>query len=162
MKEPRAAPLAAPASYPFPKGAESLLPWSHAETQLEAARNYWIVTVRTDGRPHVTPVWGVWVDGALYIDGSPETRWAQNLAANPALSVHLESAENVVILEGHVEDLPTVEGYLAERIVDAWDAKYGRLHPDPAGRGIFRVTPRRARGWSASSLQDGTRWEFYD
>jgi hypothetical protein len=108
----------------------------------------------------VTPVWGVWIDRALYLDGSPETIWARNLADNPALSVHLESAEDVVILEGRVEDLPTVEGYLAERIIDAWDAKYGRLHPDPAGRGIFRLAPRRGRGWSTSSLQDGTRWEF--
>jgi hypothetical protein len=162
MKEPRAVPLSAPADYPFPKETDGLLPWSHADAQLQTAQNYWIVTVRPDGRPHVTPVWGAWIDGALYIDGSPSTRWAQNLAANPAIAVHLESAEDVVILEGRVEDLPAVEGYLAERIVDAWDAKYGRLHPDPAGRGIFRVTPLRARGWSASSLQDGTRWEFRD
>jgi hypothetical protein len=162
VREPRAVPLEAPASYPFPKGTEGLLSWSHAEAQLEAAPNYWISTVRPDGRPHVTPVWGVWVDGMLYLDGSPVTRWARNLAANPAVSVHLESAEDVVILEGIIEDLSTVEGYLAEQIVSAWDAKYGRLHPDPAGSGIFRLAPRRARGWSASTLRDGTRWEFGD
>lgn len=160
MTEPRSVPLDAPTGYPFPKGMEELLPWSHAEAQLEAARNYWIATVRPGGRPHVTPVWGVWLDGALYLDGSPATRWARNLAANPEMSVHLESAEDVVILEGVVEDLPRIEGYLAERIVEAWDTKYGRLHPDPAGSGMFRMLPRRGRGWSASSLQDGTRWEF--
>jgi pyridoxamine 5'-phosphate oxidase-like protein len=162
VKEPRAVPLYAPPNYPFPKGTEGLLSWSHAEALLETAPNYWISTVRPNGRPHATPVWGVWVDGALYLDGNPVTRWARNLAANPAVSVHLESAEDVVILEGTVEDLPAVEGYLAEQIVTAWDGKYGRLHPDPAGRGIFRLMPLRARGWSTSTLRDGTRWEFVD
>jgi nitroimidazol reductase NimA-like FMN-containing flavoprotein (pyridoxamine 5'-phosphate oxidase superfamily) len=140
---------------------EGLLPWSHAESQIEAAQNYWIATVRPGGRPHVTPVWGVWLGGALYFDGNPTTRWGRNLTANPALSIHLESAEDVVILEGVVEDLST-DADLAARIVAAWDAKYGRLHPEPAGRGMFRVFPRTARGWSKSSLEDGTRWEFED
>jgi pyridoxine/pyridoxamine 5'-phosphate oxidase len=162
MNEPRGIPVQAPKDYPFPKGTEGLLPWSHAEELLAAARNYWIATVRPDGRPHVTPVWGVWVDDALFFDGSPVTRWGRNLAVNPAISVHLESAEDVVILEGMVEDLASTSPDLAERIVAAWDAKYGRLHPDPAGRGIFRLSPRRARGWSTSSLEDGTRWELGD
>lgn len=160
VKEPRPVLLQAPAGYSVPRMTEGLLPWSHAEELLRAARNFWLATVCPDGRPHVTPVWGVWVDGALFFDGSPATRWARNLVANPTISVHLESAEDVVILEGKAEDLPATDLARAERIVAAWDAKYGRLHPDPAGNGIFRLSPHRARGWSTSSLEDGTRWEF--
>lgn len=160
MNQPVAVPLQAPEGYAFPRGIEGLLPWSHAEELLEGARNYWMATVRPNGRPHVTPVWGVWVDGALYFDGNPTTRWGRNLVANPSVSVHLESAEDVVILEGRAEDLAATDAELGERIVSAWDAKYGRLHPDPAGQGIFRVFPRTARGWSTSSLDDGTRWVF--
>lgn len=145
--------------YAFGKNDAPLLPWSHAEERLLAARYYWLATTRPDGRPHVTPVWGVWVDGALYIDGPPITTWGRNLKGNPAISVHLESASDVVILEGKIEDL-TTDPELGSRIVDAWNAKYGRLHPDPAGDGILRLRPRTARAWSSESLEDGTRWSF--
>jgi hypothetical protein len=145
--------------YAFGKNNAPILPWSHAVERLERARNYWLATARPDGRPHVTPVWGVWVDDALYFDGPPITTWGRNLKANPALSVHLESADDVVILEGTVEDLST-DPELGDRIVRAWNAKYGRFPPDPAGDGIWRLRPRTARGWSRATLEDGTRWSF--
>ncbi len=157
--EPRAGPVEAPANYPFPKGVEGLLPWSHAAHRLERAPNYWLVTTRPDGRPHATPVWGVWIDDSLYFDGPPTTRWARNLAEHPEASVHLESAEDVVILEGVVEDLVTDAG-AGTRIVEAWTAKYGRLLPKPTTEGVFRLRPRTARAWSSTALGDGTRWRF--
>jgi hypothetical protein len=155
--EPRQTAVQAPPNYSFPD--DGPLPWSFAESRLIAARNYWLSTSRPDGRPHVTPVWGVWVDGAVYFDGPPVTRWSRNLHTNPAISMHLESAEEVVILEGQAEDL-TTDAETGARIVDAWTSKYGRLMPDPAGDGILRLRPRVARGWSTSALTDGTRWEF--
>jgi hypothetical protein len=160
MDEPRATPLQAPDSYPFPQTADGLLPWAHADARLQSAQNYWLATVRPDGRPHVSPVWGAWVDGRLYFDGHPRTQWIRNVRANGRLAVHLESAEDVIILEGVAEDLDSVEAELSERIIDVWDAKYHRLHPDPAGSGIICFTPRTARGWSTSELRDGTRWVF--
>jgi hypothetical protein len=149
----------APPSYAFGKNSAPMLPWSRAVERLEDARYYWLATTRPDGRPHVTPVWGVWVDEALYVDGLPSTRWARNLAANPALSVHLDNGNDVLILEGRIEDL-TTDPALGARIVDAWDTKYGRLHPDPASSGILRLRPDTARAWSNESLEDGTRWRF--
>ena len=41
------------------------LPWSWAEEQLTDARNYWITTIGPTGRPHVRPVWGVWLDDTV-------------------------------------------------------------------------------------------------
>jgi hypothetical protein len=149
----------APPSYGFGKNSAPMLPWSHAVERLERSRYYWLATVRPDRRPHVTPLWGVWVDDALYFDGAPTTRWGRNLASNPAVSVHLDDGDDVVILEGSVEDLTTNAG-LGARIVEAWDGKYGRLHPDPAGSGIVRLRPRTARAWSSETLEDGTRWVF--
>jgi hypothetical protein len=157
--EPEASWPEAPPSYGFGKNAARMLPWSHAVERLERARYYWLATTRPDGRPHVTPVWGVWVEGALYFDGLPTTRWARNLATNPALSVHLDNGDDVVILEGVVEELST-DPELGSRIVAAWNRKYGRLHPDPTGSGILRLRPRAARAWSNESLEDGTRWSF--
>ena len=41
-----------------------LLPWRWAVARLERSHDYWVATVRPDGRPHLTPVWGVWTDDA--------------------------------------------------------------------------------------------------
>lgn len=156
---PVTTPLSAPAGYGFPKDAAELLDWAHAEQRLEQARDYWLATTCPDGHPHVTPLWGVWVDGALYFDGHPRARWARNIAANPAVCVHLESGDDVVILDGLAEDITTDET-LGARIIAAWMAKYGELPPDPAGSGLFRMRPRVGRGWSHESLKDGARWQF--
>ena len=154
-----ASPLSAPEGYEFPTGAEGLLAWSHAEQLLEQAHSYWLATTYPDGRPHVTPLWGAWIDGALYFDGHPHTRWARNIAANPNVCVHLESGNDVVILEGLADDVITDEA-LGQRIIAAWMAKYGKLPPDPAGSGMFRMRPHVGRGWSHESLKDGARWQF--
>jgi hypothetical protein len=41
-------------------------PWSEVVAVLERAEIYWIATVRADGRPHVTPIPAMWLDGALH------------------------------------------------------------------------------------------------
>ncbi len=43
-------------------GGKGLLPWSWAVEFLSKGRNYWVATTRPDGRPHVMPVWGIWMD----------------------------------------------------------------------------------------------------
>jgi Pyridoxamine 5'-phosphate oxidase len=39
--------------------------WAQGRRDLEEAELYWLSTVRPDGRPHVTPLLGIWLDGAL-------------------------------------------------------------------------------------------------
>ncbi len=40
--------------------------WDETRRALEAAEIFWISTVRADGRPHVTPLVAVWLDGAIH------------------------------------------------------------------------------------------------
>jgi hypothetical protein len=148
----------APAPYQLAKSGGEL-PWEHVVERLEKAWNYWIVTVRPDGRPHVTPIWGVWLEDHLYVDGHPRTRWSRNIAGNPQVAVHLESGSDVVILEGVVDDINTDEE-LGERIKQTWKAKYGRLEPEPVSSGILRFRPWHARAWSSEKLEDGTAWDI--
>jgi hypothetical protein len=96
-------PVRFPVQYGTPGGPETLRPWSDVEARMRAAANYWITTVGPDARPHARPVDGVWVDGALCFGGSPETRWVRNLMANSAISVHLSSEAEAIILEGAAE-----------------------------------------------------------
>src|SRR5712692_1387743 len=103
---PKASRPMMPGSYGMAEatGGSGLLPWGPAEARLGAAHNYWLSTTRPDGRPHAMPVWGVWRDGVLYVGTDRGSRKARNLAANPACVVHLESGDDVVILEGVAEE----------------------------------------------------------
>jgi nitroimidazol reductase NimA-like FMN-containing flavoprotein (pyridoxamine 5'-phosphate oxidase superfamily) len=49
-------------------------PWPDAVTHLERAGLFWVSSVRADGRPHVTPVVAVWMDGALYFSSGQASR----------------------------------------------------------------------------------------
>jgi nitroimidazol reductase NimA-like FMN-containing flavoprotein (pyridoxamine 5'-phosphate oxidase superfamily) len=51
--------------------------WAEGRRGLEQARVHWLSTVRLDGRPHVTPVVTVWLDGALYFTTGPTERKVQ-------------------------------------------------------------------------------------
>src|SRR5438270_8093809 len=57
--------------------------WADALRRFEQAQVYWVVTVRTEGGPHLTPLFGVELDGALYFFTGPTEQKARNLAANP-------------------------------------------------------------------------------
>ena len=109
--------------YGIPDSREGLLDWGWAEERLTRALPYWVATVPPDRRPHTTPVWGIWVDGALHFEGGPHTRRGRNLAANPAVAVHVERGDEVVIVEGTAEGLAAPEQGRAAPLVAAYDAK---------------------------------------
>ena len=107
-------------------GAE-LLPWTWAVEQLTSTRSYWVCTTRPDGRPHAAPVWGVWLDDAVWFSTAPSSVKGRNIARDPRVVVHLESGDETVILEGEAK-LPTDDAALLEaqcRIADV-DAKSAR------------------------------------
>jgi hypothetical protein len=114
------------------------------------------------------PAWAVWLDGALYFEGSPMTRRARNLAANPAVVVHLESGDQVVIVEGDAHEVGKPDRPLAERLSEAFTAKYSstkyeyRPPPEQWDRGgLWEMRPRVAFGWTDFPA-DTTRWQFDD
>lgn len=155
-----------PAGYGLPTSTDGLLTWSQVEEKLVAAQNYWLVTVRPDGRPHVVPRWGVWLAGRFYYDGAPTTRHVRNLIGNPACTLHLESGTEVVIVDGVSEatraDTDGLGGQLAEAFEKYHLAGYA---PGPeswssdAGGGLRVLTPHRAVAWFAFPT-DGTRFRF--
>jgi pyridoxamine 5'-phosphate oxidase-like protein len=131
--------------YGITHAAEGMLPWSFASERLERSHNYWICTTRPDGRPHAMPVWGVWVEGALYFSTAPSSVKARNLGRNPALVVHLESGDECVILEGVAEQVLDPDPALFERIADGYAAKVRGLPPGPSD-GPGHVPPAAAHG----------------
>jgi hypothetical protein len=152
-----------PPQYGEAGGQAELLPWSFVDERLRAAPNYWVTTVTPAGRPHARPVDGVWVDGALCFGGSPETRWVRNLLANPAISVHLASNTEVVILEGDAEVVTDADHPLVAASTTANREKYPQYYPDenPPFRPFWMLRPRVVYAWTLERFPRGAaRWTF--
>jgi hypothetical protein len=142
------------------KGGAGLLSWDWVEERMAGARNYWIGTTRPDGRPHVMPVWGIWLGGTFYFSTGRRSRKARNLDANASLVVHLESGDEAVILEGvaeRVTELPLLTQY-----ADAYDKKY-KFRPDPTDAEglVYALRPQVAFAWRERDFPgSATRWRF--
>ena len=149
--------------YGIPEHLEGTLPWSWAEERLRDAPIYWVASVRPDARPHVTPIWGVWLDGAFWMEGGSNTRRFRNLRNNPAAVVTVERGDDAVILEGDADLVTDLAPELVERLLAAYRkyaATHGyEAHPDNWRAGIWRVQPQKVLGWS-SFPADTTRWTF--
>jgi pyridoxine/pyridoxamine 5'-phosphate oxidase len=151
-----------PAAYGIPAQIDAgpEISWARAGERLAGARNYWVVTSSPEGRPHAMPVWGLWLDGALYFSTARASRKGRNLAANPEIVVHLESGDDVVTLEGTVEEVDDSE--TLQRFVEAYDVKY-QIRPDTndAADGVYRLRPRTAFTWLERDFpQTAARWQF--
>ena len=146
-----------PADY-SPKDAKpQFVPWAFAEQRLSKSHNYWICSARPDRRPHSAPVWGIWLNGAFYFSTDPASRKGRNLAANPAVSVHVESGDELVILEGHVEAVK-----LDKKIDAAYARKYKmHLMGFPGAIVIFRLKPKTVLAWREKDFgTSATKWKF--
>ena len=108
--------------------------WSRGRAVVASAQVYWLSTVRPDGRPHVTPLLGIWLEGAFYFCTAPGERKAKNLLANRHCVV--TTGRNTLdgldlVLEGTAEVTsdPTELG----RVAGTYESKYGAHFASPAG-----------------------------
>ena len=106
------------------------LPWSWAAERLTANRNFWVVTVSADGRPHALPVWGVWDDddGRFAFSCAPHARKARNLAANPHAVVMIDGTVECLSIEGKAEVVG--EGERQEQWIGRLVDKHRSIAPD--------------------------------
>jgi PPOX class probable F420-dependent enzyme len=160
MDEPVASRPGFPAGYGVRSDEEGLVPWSEAVGKLEAARNYWIGTTRPDGSPHAMPVWGVWLDDAVYFSSGSTSAKTRNLDRDPRVVVHLESGDDVVVVEGTAERV-TADPQL-RRMAELYDAKYHfEFDPTNPDYPVFRVRPRIAYAWLERDYPGtATRYSF--
>jgi hypothetical protein len=153
--------------YGIPRSTKGVLPWSWAVERLERTEIYWLATADASGAPHLTPIWGAWVDGRWYVEGGP-TRWQRNLRANPQMAIHVEGAgagvtdAEVVIVEGPSRQLVAPESRLADRILAGY-AKYKPGYEASAANwaqgGLWELRPRKAFAWTTFPT-DMTRYTF--
>jgi general stress protein 26 len=100
-------------------------PWSEVVDVLTRSEMFWLSSVRADGRPHVTPLPAIWLDGALHICTGDAEQKTRNIASEPRCVLTTGSNEFRsgldVIVEGvarRVTDRP-----LLERLAAVWLSK---------------------------------------
>ena len=137
-----------------------LLDWEWATARLERGHNYWIASASETGRPHAAPIWGLWLDGVFYFSTARASRKGRNLALNPQALVHLESGDEVVILEGRVEEVRD-RGEL-DRLAAAYGEKYTlEITFEDPGSVVYALRPERGFAWRESDYpESATRFSF--
>ncbi len=136
----------------------SSLPWKWAVDNLAKAHNYYLATTRSDGRPHVMPIWGIWLDHAFYFSTGKKSRKSKNLSLNGYCVICPENAANAVILEGTAKRLR--KGSLREKVITTYKRKYHSDLAEYATDPIYEVRANVVFGISQNLGANPTRWRF--
>ena len=145
--------------------------WTETRRILETAQIFWICTVRPNGRPHVTPLVAVWLDGAIHFCTGATEQKAINVNRNPHVILttgcnQWETGIDVVV-EGdavQVKDNETLER-LATAWTKKWDGQWqyevrdGAFHHREGTARVFSVTPTKIFAF-AKGVFGQTRHQF--
>ena len=146
--------------------------WDETRRVLEGAELFWISTVQADGRPHVTPLVAVWLDGAIYFTTGATEQKALNLRGNTHVILmtgcnHWDAGLDVVV-EG--DAIPLTDDDVLERLAEAWATKWdGRWqyevrsgvfhHESDDAVLVFSVTPTKILAFAKGNFSH-TRHQF--
>ena len=145
--------------------------WEDTLAAIKRAEIFWISTVRTDGRPHVTPLVAVWLDDALHFSTGPDEQKARNLAGNPRVALTTgandwQSGLDVVI-EGDAARV--TDSQQLDRLAVAWAQKWdGRWQYEVSQDGfrhevgtvlVFAVRPAKVLAFTKGGFSQ-TRHRF--
>jgi len=165
--EPAPEELSSPPGTPL-----TALSWADVQRRVAEAGDFLLATTDQDGRPHVVPVLGVWLEGTLCFVTSRQTRKDRNLARNNGCAVTVPGADVDLILEG-ATDLVRNAARL-QKVADLFPVKYPWWHPfvrdgefyDPADtalddpRHVYAVEPARVFAFGKEHGFSATRWRF--
>lgn len=130
--------------------------WDETRQVLEHAQLSWICTVRADGRPHLTPLVAVWLDGALYFSTGAGEQKGANLRGNPHVLLLTGCGrwdEGLdVVAEG--DAVQVTDEALLTRLARAWAEKWDGQwhyevrdgsfwHPDGGAALVYAVRPAK-------------------
>jgi general stress protein 26 len=114
--------------------------WDETRRAIEGAELFWITTVRADGRPHVTPLVAVWLDGAIHFCTGAAEQKALNLAGNPQVILTTGGSQwdagLDVVVEG--EAVQVTDDATLRRLAAAWTAKWDGRWKFAVRDGCFR------------------------
>jgi general stress protein 26 len=129
--------------------------WADTMRMLETAELFWITTVRSDGRPHVSPLVAVWLDGAMHFSTGAAEQKAVNLRSNPHVTLitgcNQWNRGLDVVVEG--EAVQVTDDRALQRLADLWRTKWdgrwqfevrgGSFHHEAGTALVFAVVPTK-------------------
>jgi nitroimidazol reductase NimA-like FMN-containing flavoprotein (pyridoxamine 5'-phosphate oxidase superfamily) len=146
-------------------------PWEEARDRFAGAEVYLLSTVRPNGRPHVTPLLSVWLDGAAHFCTGPDEQKARNLARSPLCAVIAGSDAPHgldVVIEGEAVRVTDEAGL--RRLAEAWVTKYGEGWRFDVRDGafahahgtalVFEVSAAKAFAFGKGDVYSQTRWRL--
>lgn len=157
---PNPEPLDVAEGYGLNELGENHLSLTAVLQRFGTERSWWVGTTRPDGRPHVVPVWGVQVDGQLFFSSDPRATKGRNLAANASVTVHLESGDQVAIIEGRATKVAGSD--MPPGFTPAYNDKYGfEVDTSDPAFGFYRVDPVKVFSWDEGDFAaTAARWLF--
>lgn len=131
------------------------------ESFLETQRTVRLATASPDGRPHVVPLWFVWVDGTVFLNSTLGNVTIRNLEANPQATGSIDDGEAYdelrgVLVHGRVERADGDPRVAAAK--ELWSVKYMGGNPVPydrwKNRVWLRLTPSSIASWDFRKIPE--------
>jgi general stress protein 26 len=145
-------------------------PWREVVGVLSDSEMFWLSTVRRDGRPHVTPLPAIWLDGTLHFCAGSAEQKTKNLESNPRCILttgtnQLRSGLDVVVEGAAVR---VTDQARLQQLAALWKSKLDwsfevadGAFRDPGGRQglVFGVTPTKVLAFGKDPYSQ-TRYRF--
>jgi PPOX class probable F420-dependent enzyme len=159
---------------PFSSAGATATPWEETEGALRRTQKFQLVTVRPDGRPHVTPLTAVWSDDAMWFITGEDEQKAHNLRANPHCAVSTGTG-TMAGTDYVVEGVATVvtDDTTRDAAATAFEDAYGWLFTRPDGTFndlpdairtgkalLYKVTPTKAFTFTSGHTSSQTRYRW--
>ncbi|GAA0914275.1 pyridoxamine 5'-phosphate oxidase [Virgisporangium aurantiacum] len=165
--EPTPQQLSSPRGTPL-----TALSWADVRTRVAGADDFLLATTDPDGRPHVVPVLGVWLEESVCFATFQQSRKTRNLVRNNGCAVTVPGHDVDLVLEGAAHLVRNAARL--QRIADLFPAKYPWWHPfvrdgefyDPADtalsdpRHVYAVEPAQVFAFGKEDGFSATRWRF--
>jgi hypothetical protein len=125
---------------------------------MNVCRNPALATTRPDGRPHVMPIWAIWLDGnGVAFSTAITSIKSKNLLANASCAFYFDRGHDGLVVEGRAEIAPLdqVPGF-----VEAYETKYAyKIEEGP----VWLMRPTVAFAFVETDedfTKTATRWRF--
>ena len=134
----------------------------------------WLATIDPDGRPHVTGIGALWVDGAFWFETGERSRKGRNLARDPRCTLSVATAAFDLVVDGEaqvVRDPARVADLAARWTAGGWPAEpdetgtaltaeYSAPSAGPPPWALYRLTIERATALATVEPGGATTWTF--
>ena len=130
--------------------------WQAIEARLGREFEIWIATVREDGRPHLVPVWFVFLEKRVYFCTGTDTQKWVNLLNNQSITASLPDPNEVIIIEGEAHAVGHQRrNQVAAHFFDKyeWDFRAD----DSAEWRLVEITPQKILAWGDGYDDEGMR-----